>query len=284
MPLKNILVHVDGTTPSQARFDLAAELARQHGAHLTALFVIDPFPPSLLGASTGGFSDGGVLAGLMQQLEQEAREAAALVQARVEEAFRREGVTGEWRVVTGVPSTTVALHARYVDLAILGQHNPDRVDDLDDTSVIEQTLFTSGRPVLVVPYAGHFKTAGRRALVGWNASRESARAVNDALMLIQAGESVTILTVDAEGDRAHGEVPGADIATHLARHGLTVLTKQTSAAAVSIADVMLNQASDSAADLLVIGAYGHSRVREMILGGVTRSLLQQMTIPVLMSH
>lgn len=284
MSLKNIVVHVDNSAASSARFDLAASLARQHDAHLTALFVIDPFPSSLMVASTAGFSDGGILASLMQKMEEDAQAAAAVVEARVREILRRDGLTGKWQLISGMTATTVAQHARYADLAILGQHDPDRADEVNQTQVIEQALFTSGRPMLIVPYAGRFETAGRRALVGWNASRESARAVNDALMLMQGGEAVTILTVDAEDDSAPGDVPGADIATHLARHGLTVLTKQASGKAVGIGDVLLNQAADTGADLLVIGAYGHSRMREIILGGVTRTLLRHMTIPVLMSH
>jgi nucleotide-binding universal stress UspA family protein len=136
-----------------------------------------------------------------------------------------------------------------------------------------------------VPYAGRFESLGKRVLVGWNAGREAARAVQDALPLLMAAESVTVLTVNPEiGLGGHGEEPGADIALHLARHGVRVTVEHMTAPEISAGDVILNRAFELSADLLVIGAYGHSRLREMVLGGVTRSLLQQMTVPVLMSH
>ena len=140
-------------------------------------------------------------------------------------------------------------------------------------------------PVLVVPYAGRYETVGRRVLIGWSATREAARAVSDAMPLLAAAEIVTVLTIDArEGTDAHGELPGADISLHLARHGVKAEIERTVSAGIPAGDVLLSRAADLGADLLVIGAYGHSRVRELLLGGVTRSILQSMTLPVLMSH
>jgi len=149
----------------------------------------------------------------------------------------------------------------------------------------DQVTLASGRPILVVPYAGHFETVGRRVLVGWNATREAARAVNDAMPLLAAAEMVTVLTIDArEGPHGHGELPGADISLHMARHGVKAGIERTVSADLSVGDVLLSRAADLGADLLVMGAYGHSRARELLLGGATRALLRSMTIPVLMSH
>jgi nucleotide-binding universal stress UspA family protein len=143
----------------------------------------------------------------------------------------------------------------------------------------------AGRPILVVPYAGHFARIGQRVVIGWDASREAARAVNDAMPLLAAAEAVTVLTIDPEqSPRGHGEIPGADIALHLARHGVTAQVERTVSAGIGIGNTLLSRAADLEADLLVMGAYGHSRVRELLLGGVTRTMLTSMTLPVLMAH
>ncbi len=144
---------------------------------------------------------------------------------------------------------------------------------------------TSGRPVLVVPYIGPGKSVATHVLVGWNASREATRAVNDAIPLLQRAKKVTVLAVDPEGGtEGHGEVPSADISLHLARHGIKVEAAQTVTGDIDVGDALLSRASDLGADLIVVGAYGHSRMREFILGGVTRHLLQHMTVPILISH
>ncbi|MEN9499536.1 MAG: hypothetical protein RIS83_1355, partial [Pseudomonadota bacterium] len=205
----------------------------------------------------------------------------AQLQATFQEAIRREGVMGEWREVEGSAAEVVALHGRYADLIVLGQEDPAG----DNVGIMEAALFEAGRPVLAIPFAGQFRDIGRRVLVGWNASREASRAVHDALPLLAAAESATVFLANPKrGLGGHGEEPGADIARHLARHGLKVQVTKAVADDVEDSALLLNQASDIGADLLVIGAYGHSRLREFILGGVTRTLLRQMTIPVLLSH
>ncbi|MBX6376734.1 MAG: universal stress protein [Acetobacteraceae bacterium] len=282
MQLKDILVHLDASRRSDARLRLAVDLARQHGAHLSALFVVDLVLPV---GFAGGFGDGAIGIGpVIERLREEALTAAAEVEARFRETVRREGIDGEWRLAEGMSAELVALHARYADLALVGQEEPEG-DQPAATAIIERVLFSSGRPVLVVPFAGRFETVGRRALIGWNASREATRAVHDALPLLMRAETVTVFSVNPRrGPDGPGEVPGADLALHLARHGVKVETAQTVSADVSEADVLLNQVADMAADLLVMGAYGHSRMREFVMGGVTRSILERMTVPVLMSH
>ncbi len=142
-----------------------------------------------------------------------------------------------------------------------------------------------GRPVLVVPYAGRFEACGRRVLVAWNASRAATRAVNDAMPLLAGAETVTVLCVDPDEDRrAHGDVPGADVAVHLARHGVKARVESTASGGIGVGNAVLSRASDIGADLLVMGAYGHTRVRELLLGGATRTILESMTVPVLLSH
>lgn len=281
MPLRDILVHLDETAPGRTRLALAAELARRHEAHLTGLFVVDiPLPVIAAGDDSGGAA----LAELMDRMREDALARGAAVEAEFRDRLRRDGLAGEWRLVEGAAPALVTLHARYADLAVLGQQDPER-DPPAAGAIVESVLFSSGRPVLVVPYAGRFETVGQRVLVGWNASGEAARAVNDALPLIAAAETATVLAVNPRlGLDGHGEEPGADIARHLARHGVRVRVEHTESSELREGDVLLNRAAELSADLLVIGAYGHSRLREMVLGGVTRTLLQQMTLPVLMAH
>jgi len=277
MKLCDIIVHLDASPRARIRLDLAVALARQHRAHLTALHVIDVALP-VMAMGDGG---GAVIAELMEQMRQTALKAGAQLQAAFQEAIRREGIMGEWRQVEGSAAELVALHGCYADLLVLGQDDPES----DHAGLLEAVLFDSGRPVLAIPFAGTFPQIGRRVLVGWNASREASRAVHDALPLLAKAESACVFLANPKrGLGAHGEEPGADIARHLARHGLKVEVAKAVADDVADSALLLNHASDMGADLLVMGAYGHSRLREFILGGVTRSLLREMTVPVLLSH
>lgn len=279
MPIKDILVHLDGGAPAAGRLALAAGLARRHGAHLVGLFVVDVITPAL-----GGAEGGAALAQLIDQMRNDALETGRGVEAAFAATLSREGIAGEWRLAEGATQELVALHGRYADLLVLGQADPE-ADATAGAAVVSAALFGTGRPVLVVPHSGRFDAVGRRVLVGWNASREASRAVHDALPLLAGAELVTIAAVNPRrGLGAHGDEPGADIARHLARHGVTVQVEHSTAPEIGAGDILLNRAADLSADLLVVGAYGHSRLREMFLGGVTRTLLQQMTVPVLLSH
>ena len=180
----------------------------------------------------------------------------------------------------------LALHARYADLTVLGQ--PDPENDRDGAgmeAVFTHVLMTAGRPVLAVPHSGTFERIGERVLVAWNASREATRAVNDALPLLRMASKVTVLAIDPKhGIDGHGDVPAADICLHLARHGVKAEAAHTVAKGMGDGDVLLSYAADLGADTIVCGGYGHSRIREMVFGGVTRALLEEMTVPVFISH
>jgi nucleotide-binding universal stress UspA family protein len=281
MSYKDLLVVLDSDASARGRVDLAAALAERFAAHLVALY---PLPTPMASRHLGYF-DPALLAPFFADLQQRAREAADKVRETFEHAASLRGVSAEWREIQEGPDADPALHARYADLTVLGQLDPDRGDADMLRPRPERVTLASGRPILVVPYAGHFESVGRRVMIGWNATREAARAVNDAMPLLVAAEVVTVLTIDPrEGPAGHGELPGADISLHLARHGVKAEIERTVSADLSVGDVLLSRASDLAADLLVIGAYGHSRARELLLGGATRSLLRNMTVPVLMSH
>jgi nucleotide-binding universal stress UspA family protein len=280
MAIRDILVHLDATPRTAARLDVAAQLAQRLQAHLTGLFVLDIPIPAFAGGEVAGAA---AVADLIEAMRADGLKDAAKVEAAFRETLRREGLAGEWRLAEGITAGQLALQGRYADLIVAGQTEPE--ESTVGNAAIEAALFQTGRPVLVVPRAGTVTGLGKRVLVGWNASREASRALHDALPLIAGAESVTVLTINAEpGADSHGEEPGADIARHLARHGLKVTVRRIVGAEIGAGDMLLNEAADLGADLLVMGGYGHSRFREFMLGGATRTLLGQMTVPVLMSH
>ena len=280
MSYKDLLVVLGSDAASRGRMALAAALSERFAAHLVGLY---PFPvPDI--PRTLGYYNPSLFDPIFRELREKAQEVCDREREAFEHAASLRGLSAEWRVTEGLEADP-AVHARYVDLTILGQLDPDG----GDTELIrprpDLVALASGRPILAVPYAGQFETVGRRVLIGWNATREATRAVNDAMPLLAAADVVTVLTIDArEGPDAHGELPGADISLHLARHGVKATIERTVSAGVPAGEVLLSRAADLGADLLVIGAYGHSRMRELLLGGATRSILQSMTVPVLMSH
>jgi nucleotide-binding universal stress UspA family protein len=284
MGLKDLLVHVDGTRGHEARLEIATELARRHEAHLSGLFVIEPV------SVAGFFSPGGAdfaQAEILQTIQEQHERSRRALGERLAAAFRARldnaGVLGEWRLARGDPGERVSLHARYADLAILGQSDPDAPSL--GSAVPEAVLLGSGRPVLVVPYVGADRPVGHRVLVTWNGSREAARAVNDALPLIAPRGRVTVLAINpARGIGGDGDLPAADVAHHLARHGIAAEAAHTAAADITVGDLILSRAADMGADLIIMGGYGHSRAREFVLGGATRAVLGHMTVPVLLSH
>jgi nucleotide-binding universal stress UspA family protein len=279
MTYKSILVHVDETPRCTARLDIAFELARAFGAHVTVLAIVPEIPvPASVEVSYG--------AQLAAAHERAVREALDPVRTEFAQRAQRAGVSSvEWREARGDVVALAALHARYADLLILGQVDPGDDRTRPVAGFLENLLLTAGRPTLVVPYAGAFGGVFSKALVAWNASRESTRAVTDALPLLQRATRVAVIVVDAQpATGTHGESPGADIALYLARHGVKAEAYPTPSGDVDVGDVILSRASDIGADLIVMGAWGHSRVRELVMGGATRSLLDEMTVPVLFSH
>jgi len=281
MSYKDLLVVLDSDASARERIEIAAALAERFAAHLVGLYPL-PMPEA---PRHFGYYDPALLNPFFEELRARARDAADKTREVFEHIASLHGVSAEWREIPEGADADPAVHARYADLAILGQLDPDSGEPDMIRPRPEQVTLASGRPILVVPYAGNFPNLGRRVVIGWNASREAARAVNDAMPLLTAAEIVSILTIDPrEGPRAHGELPGADISLHLARHGVKAEIERAVSPDLPVGEALLSRAADLGADLLVMGAYGHSRARELLLGGATRSLLRSMTLPVLMSH
>jgi nucleotide-binding universal stress UspA family protein len=278
MSYKTILLHLDSGTQSEARVEHGIDLARRFDAHLVGLSITAPLVvPS--GARTAA-----VVRIVTEQWEQEKAIAAQIAAAFAKRA-QADGVASiESRVIEGELERVLCLHARYADLVIIGQARSGP-DAILPRNAVEHVVLGVGRPVLILPYVGAPAPIGRRILVAWNASREATRALTDALPLLQQASQVDVLTVNAHPQAAgHGEFPGADIALYLTRHGVRANVHPTYAEDVAVGEWLLSRAADHAADLIVMGAYGHSRLREMVLGGATRTMLESMTVPVLMAH
>jgi nucleotide-binding universal stress UspA family protein len=279
MTLKHILVHVDDSRNVDARLSVALQLASEHEAHVTGLYTVaPPYVPTYMSGHVG--------AAFYDNQARLAEEAADQAKSKFDDKMEQEGESYEWMTIQGPPADRISEMARYADLVMLGQPNAadlssgDPALDLPGSVILE-----AGRPVIVVPYAGSFPHVGSSIMVMWNASREAARALNDALPLLKKAKRVSVVSVNPGREmRDIGDLPGADISHQLARHGVHVESAPTYAEDIDIGDIILSRASDMSADLIVMGGYGRSRFREMILGGATHSLLEHMTVPVLLSH
>lgn len=275
MPLKDILVFVDGSQEAAATVAAACTLARAHDAHLSGLAV--DHPPQI-----PGFATIEIPASAIEIIESQRKEAVTKARDTFEKAVAAAGITDRsgWTVAHGMPLESLSLRSRYADLVVVPQGNPESQRATSE-DMVDDLVLVSGRPVMVIPYIGAPNDLGKRVMVAWNASREASRAVADAMPILEAAESVEVFAVEPNG---LGDAPGADIAAHLARHGIKATASKTTGLDIEVGDVLLNQAADSGADLIIMGAYGHSRMRELVLGGATRHILEHMTVPVLLSH
>jgi nucleotide-binding universal stress UspA family protein len=280
MSYKTILVHVDGAPHAAERIAAATQLALQQDAHLIGA--------AMTGIAMDFYRSSSVMFDNVlpqQELEQLKRDAQQALE-RFERQARAAELRYESRQTDDDAPTGLVLQARYADLVVLSQTEPGLDGLLMGPGLPAYLALNGGRPVLVVPHAGSYPHLDRHALVAWDGSRSATRAVTDALPLLRRSAHVTVAVFNPERQYAvHGALPGADIALFLARHGVKVdVLKQTTPPELGVGDALLSLAADLSADLLVMGAYGHLRWREMVLGGVTRTILGTMTLPVLLSH
>ena len=277
MSYKTILVHVDDTSRTPARIKLASELAIKLDAHLMGI--------ADTGVSRFIYQDGninGVDPSLLSHLEY-LRERATQNIADFKKQVDQLGVHSfEGDITQDDAFGGINMRARYCDLVVVGQTNPEESSAAVMDDFPEYMILNSGRPVLIVPYAGQFADIGKRPLVAWDGSRAATRAITDAIPFLRAADLVHVAIINPKTDQ-HGDQPGADLAAYLARHGVK-LEVSVNRTKLDIGNALLSKAADLDADLIVMGGYGHSRFREMIMGGATRGILESMTIPVLMSH
>ena len=252
----------------------AIALAAAFEAHLTGIAFA--YEPEILPDPSGPG------ARRFLRIREDNEEAAAAAAAQFEKQAENAGVTASARAVTTTISGGYDLFgriARRFDLAVVGQDEPDT--EQSETLVAEGALFEAGRPLVMVPYIHKDGLKLDRVMVCWDGSRPAARAVADAMPLLRRARQIDVVIVaKAKSD----EMPGADVAEHLARHDLNVAVQRIAPGDLDVKDALLNYAADSGADMIVMGGYGHSRMREFILGGVSRGMLASMTVPTLLSH
>ena len=263
MAIKDLLIHVDLSGAAEARTDYALALAEAQGA----------LPIGIAHTPAGADS---------------LRGHARLALSNFTRAGERLGLTVETRAIECSPADLppeITCHAHHTDLAVIGQPGAEGANDSLQTAIFEELLFQSGRPVLVVPWAGKSNPTPRTVMVAWDASGRAARALADALPILRDANKVVVLVATGDEPGDHGDEPGSDIALHLARHGINVEARCVPLGRdIHTADLLLSQAADLGAEMMIMGGYHHSRVREFILGGVTRKVMKTMTLPVLMSH
>ena len=279
MSYRTVLVHLDLGRCSRDRIDFALQLAVNHEAHLIGWYsnyVADP----------QSFYLKAELAETLEQIRQDRIATGHVLQQYFETATARAGVKAEWRCNDEHPNVAMPLHARHADLVVIGQNDPDDARAFVAAGFVGNLLMTAGTPVLVAPYIGARATLGQRPLVAWDCSRSAGRAVRDALPFLRRAERCDLLTINPIGNEdGEPRLPGAEIATVLARHGVEVRTHTLDGVPHrQVAETLLSQAADLGSDMIVAGAYGHPRMTELVLGGVTRTLLASMTVPVLFSH
>jgi nucleotide-binding universal stress UspA family protein len=279
MSYRSIVVHLDAGERAHPRLELALRVAKQFGAHLTGMFSV--FVPDrrsfyVMAGSAEYYNSG----------ENRRTERRAAIERLFHAELGRAKVAGDWVTTDECANLAVPRRGCTADLIIAGQDDPDDPEAYVGDHFPENLIMSTGRPVLMVPYVGAFPSLGSHVMVAWDGSREATRAIHDALPFMQHSKKTTVVTVTGPKDEPPGSrIPGADIAAVITRHGVTVeVTDIEVAIGASIGDALLSQAPCLGADLLVMGAYGHARWQELVLGGATRSILKSMTVPVLMSH
>jgi len=274
---KDIVVNLSVGAAADAATDYAISVAAAFEAHLAGIaFAYEP--------TAAAFGYEGVAVSLIETERAKAVAAAGTAIRKFEDAARRAGISAESRQLDASfvnAGDQFAVIARRFDLSVVTQAEPRKV--VPEEMIIEAALFGSGRPILAVPYIQKSDLALGRVMVCWDGSRNAARAAADAMPLLLRAKSIDVVIVTAERAKSD-EIAGADIAHHLARHDLDVAVQRIVSVDSDVANTLLSHAADTGADFIVMGGYGHSRLREFVLGGATRGILAAMTVPVLMSH
>lgn len=259
MSIKSLLV-VASSASEDAPLRMAFALAKRHGADVAVLHV-KPSPVIIYGGMGAELP-----ASFIEAQAREAEAVASAIKAKVEASAGQVGVAIEWRCEEGDEVGVAAVHARYADLTVASP------------GVCRDLVFASATPVLAVPASSN-AGAPRRVLIAWNGSREAARAVHDALPMLEAAETVDVIIVDPSS-----EAVGMDLARNLGRHGVKVNVRERLSNGAEVGELLLEEVRASGADMLVMGAYGHSRFREWVLGGATEEVMDQSKVPALLSH
>lgn len=278
MPGTTILVCMNDLERTDAMLSAMSVLAGQGDVHFVGCYVI----PAVQVYGGTGLSAAQVFDGNRKHFQAEEQKTHDAFEAHA----KAEGLSVEWRQVesqTTMLSDGVLPMAMICDMVLTSQSREDSFA-LIESEFVERLVMESGRPVLTIPVFGDFKTFGQSVLCAWNSTRESARAVFDALDVMKSAKRTEICWIDPAKGENGLDLPGAEIATVLARHGINTEVNAIATGGAKIGEALLSHAADTGADLIVMGAYGHSRMREFVFGGATQTMLEAMTVPVLMSH
>jgi nucleotide-binding universal stress UspA family protein len=279
MSYKTVLVHVDESARASERIKIAAAIAMAEQAHL-------------IGTAMTGASRYFIQTRMLAELDPNLREHLAFLRERAqrgledfEQAARLIGMPSfEKRLVDDEAGGGICLQARYADLVVIGQNDPQEVSPVVMPDFPQYVVLNSGRPVLLVPHTGRFDTLGHRVLIGWDASMAAAHAISGAIPLLKCAQKICVAVFNPDKQpQAHGAVPGSDISRYLARHGIKVEVLQRHTRQ-PLGEALLGLAADLQSDLVVMGGYGHARFREIMLGEVTAHVLETMQVPVLMAY
>ncbi|MEL7465753.1 MAG: universal stress protein [Pseudomonadota bacterium] len=278
MTVKTILLYLDAPETAARNLKLASALARRYGAHLIGLHVTEGIEVYAGVSIFAGAIDAEVVsqAGLARAKE---------VEAAFEAGVKGEDFVAEWRHVEAgahTASDRIIEHARAADLVMLGQVRPEE-PNREANVVVERTIRKCGRPVLVIPYAGDFEEIGRKALIGWSPTREAARAAHDAIPLLEDGEAMILTSHSVKDPSTLGVETAKELALNFARHGVKAEVIERTNDGIAIGELLENESFERGADLIVTGAFGHSKVYDFVIGATTTRLLESMTAPVLFS-
>jgi len=276
--LGEIVVFIDGRTEAAGILEFAGMLAQEHDARLISVFM----QPEPIVTPAETFARGKGMQSTIEVHEAQLQRIETDHRTQFEDIVRRHGIQSEWRSLPYL-SSEVGVHAYYADLVVIAR--PESTGQTaGPPGLAESLVLSSGRPIILFP-PGSTVSRVDRILMAWNATRESIRAAADALPLLAKAKAVEVLVVDHERNRAgYGQEPGADIARHLARHGAQVEVRRLSSGGKDVGRLLVSEGAAFRADLLVMGAYGHSQLREWMFGGVTRTVLYEAGLPVLMSR
>ncbi|ADP16570.1 universal stress family protein 6 [Achromobacter xylosoxidans A8] len=275
---RRISVHLDHGFDCKRRIEAALALAKRHKAELVGIYA-NAAPPQYYYGESVLMSRS---LGIIKELHAQNRDA---VEAAFLEAAAEADVPAFMRAGTSSPSETVALLGRTTDLIVVSQENREDVEAAHEIEFVEQTLLTAGRPVLAIPSSGEFPVIGDRVLCCWDGSREAARALADAAPILRLATHMTVLTMNEGAASPKHEAPFEDLATYCVAQGMPAPEHvRRDIKGVGVGSTILNAAADHSADLIVMGAYGHSKLRQWALGGATASILKSMTVPIVFSH
>ena len=278
MVIKDILVHIGRKNGADAPLQAAIQMAKSHDARLIGLNDVASF-------NVPSYIESDIPTYLKERHSAELREQVAKAAANFDRMTKAAGVLSEWRSLQGEPENLLSDHGRYADLIVLGQHFEEEIIGKSRIETPDHVVLSSGRPVLVVPQLYSGSEIGKRVMVCWDGGQAATRALHDAMPILDKADYVSVLIVrNSHNNDGAAKLSETAILDHLARHDIQAEVYESTNPDLSIGDQIFTRAVDMDSDLLVAGAYGHSRWKELILGGVTRQLLESMPAPVLMSH